>query len=185
MTWLTRSISFTPLREILRWLIWLRKKRIKARNFHQPYSLIRLKKNKIWLFKRPYRLLSRRLESSQMWFSQNSIRSKRRSKGKRKIEKFSKQWRMASLFHPSNKLMWTSSSLIHPPTQDLWILSLTRTNSTCRVISNSHNSSFNVILPQFTMEKPFLILTIRNQSLTSLCRMTFSRNASTQQISSP
>lgn len=44
-----------------------------------------------------------------MLFSQNSIRSKRRSREKRKIEKFNRLWRVVSLFHLFNKLMLTSS----------------------------------------------------------------------------
>jgi hypothetical protein len=158
VTWLTKSISFTLSKGILQWLILPPKKRSKVRSFLRPNSLIRLKRSKTWLFKQLYRHLSRKLESSQMSFSQNSIRSKRRSRGKRKIGKFNRLWRVASLFHLSNKLMLTSSSSIHLLTLDLWILLLTRTNS-CRVISNSHNSSsyFSVILPLFTQAKLFRI----------------------------
>jgi hypothetical protein len=161
-------------------------KRLRLRRFHRLNSLIKLKKSKIWLFKQLCRHLSRRLENSQMSFSQNSIRNKRRSKEKRKTEKFNKQWRVASLFHHSNRLMLTSSLSIHPQIKDLWILLLTRTNSTCRLISNSHNSScFNVVLPLFIQVKPFLILIIRSQSSIFSCKMTFSPNALTLQISFP
>jgi hypothetical protein len=161
-------------------------KRSRARRFLQLNSLIKLKKSKIWLFKQLYRHSSRRLGNSLMSFSQNSIKSKRRSKEKRKTEKFNKQWKVASLFHHTNRLMLTSSLSIHPQTKDLWILLLARTNSTCRLISSSHNSSsFNVVLPLFIQVKPFLILIIRSQSSIFSCKMTFSRNALTQQISFP
>jgi hypothetical protein len=161
-------------------------KRLRLRRFHRLNSLIKLKKSKIWLFKQLCRHLSRRLENSQMSFSQNSIRSKRRSKEKRKTEKFNKRWRVASLFHHSNRLMLTSSLSTHHQTKDLWILLLTRTNSTCSLISNSHNSSsFNVVLPLFIQVKPFLILIIRSQSSIFSCKMTFSPNALTLQIFFP
>jgi hypothetical protein len=160
-------------------------KRLRVRRFLRLNMSIKLKKSKIWLFKQLYKHLSRRLGNSQMSFSQNSIRSKRRSKEKRKTEKFNKQWRVASLFHHSNRLMLTSSLSIPHQTKDLWILLLARTNSTCRPISNFHNSSFNVVLPLFTQVKPFLILIIRNQSSIFSCKMTFSRNALTLQISFP
>jgi hypothetical protein len=161
-------------------------KKSRLRRFPLLNLSIKLKKSKIWLFKQLYRHLSRRLGNSQMSFSQNSIRSKRRSKGKRKIEKFNKQWRLASLFHHSNRLTLTSSLSIHPQTKDLWILLLTRTNSACRPISNSHNSNcFNVVLPPFIQVKPFLILIIRSQSSIFSCKMTFSRNVLTLQISFP
>jgi hypothetical protein len=160
-------------------------KRLRVRRFHRLNLSIKLKKSKIWLFKQLYRHLSRRLGNSQMSFSQNSIRNKRKSKGKRKTEKFNKQWRVASLFLHSNRLTLTSSLSIPHQTKDLWILLLTRTNSTCRLISNFHNSSFNVVLLQFIQVKPFLILIIRSQSSIFSCKMTFSPNALTLQISFP
>jgi hypothetical protein len=162
-------------------------KRLRVRRFHRLNLSIKLKKSKIWLFKQLYRHLSRKLGNSQMSFSQNSTKSKRRSKEKRKTEKFNKRWRVASLFHHSNRLMLTSSLSIPHQTKDLWILLLTRTNSACSLISNSlsSSSSFNVVLPQFTQVKPFLILIIRSQSSIFSCKMTFSRNALTLQIFFP